>query len=77
MKSKKTATPGYPSFSWYDTPNIDHCAIKDSVELCAEIGVKMERAVARNAWRSPLRLSAPWFWNLFGQQAIFLFSHGP
>jgi methionine biosynthesis protein MetW len=61
--------------SWYDTPNIHHCTIKDFVQLCAEIGVKMEKAVALNAWGSPLRLNAPWwFWNLFGEQAVFLLS---
>ena len=34
-----------------------------------------EKAVALNAWGSPLRLNAPWwFWNLFGEQAVFLLS---
>ena len=59
-------------YSWYDTPNIHHCTIKDFLQLCEEIGVKMEKAVALNAWGSPLRLNAPWwFWNLFGEQAVF------
>ena len=62
-------------FSWYDTPNIHFCTIKDFRQLCTEIGVKMEKAVALNAWGSPLRLNAPWwFWNLFGEQAVFLLS---
>jgi methionine biosynthesis protein MetW len=62
-------------YSWYDTPNIHHCTIKDFVQLCNAIGVKIERAVALNAWGSPLRLSAPWwFWNLFGEQGVFLLS---
>jgi methionine biosynthesis protein MetW len=62
-------------YSWYDTPNIHHCTIKDFRLLCAETGVKMEKAVALNAWGSPLRLNAPWwFWNLFGEQAVFLLS---
>jgi methionine biosynthesis protein MetW len=62
-------------YSWYDTPNIHHCTIKDFRQLCTAIGVKMERAVALNAWGSPLRLNAPWwFWNLFGEQAVFLLS---
>jgi methionine biosynthesis protein MetW len=62
-------------YSWYDTPNIHHCTIKDFRQLCIEIGVKMEKAVALNAWGSPLRLNAPWwFWNLFGEQAVFLLS---
>ena len=62
-------------YSWYDTPNIHHCTIKDFVKLCDEIGVKMEKAVALNAWGTPLRLNAPWwFWNLFGEQGVFLLS---
>ena len=36
-------------------------------------GAKMERALALNAWGTPLRFNAPWwFWNLFGEQAVFL-----
>ncbi len=62
-------------YSWYDTPNIHFCTIKDFRDLCTAIGVKMERAVALNAWGKPLRLNAPWwFWNLFGEQAVFLLS---
>ena len=38
-------------------------------------GAKMEKSVALNAWGAPLRLNAPWwFWNLFGEQAVFLLS---
>src|SRR5476651_2081215 len=36
-------------YSWYDTPNIHHCTIKDFRQLCTAIGVKMEKAVALNA----------------------------
>jgi methionine biosynthesis protein MetW len=62
-------------YSWYDTPNIHFCTIKDFGDLCTVIGARMERAVALNAWGSPLRLTAPWwFWNLFGEQAVFLLS---
>jgi hypothetical protein len=39
------------------------------------VGAKMEKAVALNAWGRPLRLNAPWwFWNLLGEQAVFLLS---
>ncbi|HZL30975.1 MAG TPA: methionine biosynthesis protein MetW [Pseudolabrys sp.] len=62
-------------YHWYDTPNIHHCTIKDFVQLCNAIGVRIEKAVALNAWGSPLRLNAPWwFWNLFGEQGVFLLS---
>jgi methionine biosynthesis protein MetW len=59
--------------TWYDTPNIHFCTIKDFRDLCDAVGAKMEKAVALNAWGAPLRLNAPWwFWNLFGEQAVFL-----
>src|SRR6201746_1452777 len=61
--------------AWYDTPNIHFCTIKDFVQLCDEINVKMERAVALDLHGRPLRLNAPWwFWNMFGEQGVFLLS---
>jgi methionine biosynthesis protein MetW len=58
--------------TWYDTPNIHFCTIKDFRDLCDVVGAKMEKAVALDAWGTPLRLNAPWwFWNLFGEQAVF------
>ena len=59
--------------TWYDTPNIHFCTIKDFVQLCDETNVKMERAVALDLNGRPLRLNAPWwFWNMFGEQGVFL-----
>ena len=64
-------------YSWYDTPNIHFCTIKDFRQLCGAVGARMERAIALNAWGRRLRLTAPWwFWNLFGEQAVFLLSRG-
>jgi methionine biosynthesis protein MetW len=61
--------------TWYETPNIHFCTIKDFHELVLEVGAGIERAVALNAWGKPLRLNAPWwFWNLVGEQAVFLLS---
>ncbi len=61
--------------TWYDTQNIHFCTIKDFSDLCKEIGAKMERVEAVNYWGTRLRLPAPWwFWNLFGEQAVFLLS---
>jgi len=62
-------------YSWWDSPNIHFCSIKDFRHLCDVTGAKIERAVALNAWGRPLRLNAPWwFWNLLGEQAVFLLS---
>ena len=61
--------------TWYDTPNIHFCTIKDFIQLCDVISVKMERAVALDLYGRPLRLNAPWwFWNMFGEQGVFLLS---
>src|SRR5580704_280334 len=62
-------------YAWWESPNIHFCTIKDFRALCGAVGVKMERAIALNAWGRPLRLTMPWwFWNLFGEQAVFLLS---
>jgi methionine biosynthesis protein MetW len=63
--------------TWYDTPNIHFCTIKDFVQLCDEIGVKMERAVALDNFGRPVPLNLPWWvWNMFGEQGVFLLSRG-
>jgi len=62
-------------YAWWDTPNIHFCTIKDFRALCMVSRAKIERAVALNAYGAPLRLNVPWwFWNLFGEQAVFLLS---
>jgi methionine biosynthesis protein MetW len=63
------------SETWYDTPNIHFCTIRDFVELVRELDTIMERAVALNSRGRSVRLNAPWwFWNMFGEQAVFLLS---
>ena len=63
------------SESWYETPNIHFCTIRDFVELVRELDARMQRAAALNGRGRPVRLNAPWwFWNLFGEQAVFLLS---
>jgi methionine biosynthesis protein MetW len=62
-------------YSWYDTPNIHFCTIRDFVALVHEINARIEKAVALRADGSELAINAPWWaWNLFGQQAVFLLS---
>ena len=62
-------------YAWWETPNIHFCSIKDFRLLCQASDARMEKAVALNAWGTPLRFNAPWwFWNLFGEQAVFLLS---
>ncbi|MEQ8295895.1 MAG: methionine biosynthesis protein MetW [Nitratireductor sp.] len=59
--------------SWYDTPNIHFCTIRDFVALCEEIGATVESATALDDNGQKIGVSMPWwFWNFFGQQAVFL-----
>ena len=60
-------------YSWYDTPNIHFCTIRDFVELVEEVGAKVESATALDANGQRIGFNMPWwFWNFFGQQAVFL-----
>jgi methionine biosynthesis protein MetW len=60
---------------WYYTPNIHLCTIKDFRGLCKDVGARVERAVALNAYGRKLGVSMPAFaQNLFGEQAVFLLS---
>lgn len=72
LKGTMPVTENLPD-TWYDTPNIHFCTIRDFVELCDVTGADIERAVALHASGRPVRVNAPWWlWNLFGSQAVFL-----
>ena len=60
-------------YSWYDTPNIHFCTIRDFVNLCREVDATVETSMVLNRLGVRIPFNAPlWFWNLFGQQAVFL-----
>ncbi len=72
IRGRMPVTENLPD-TWYDTPNIHFCTIRDFVALCDEVGAEMERAVALNAGGKPMRVTLPWWvWNLFGEQGVFL-----
>ncbi|MEO9336590.1 methionine biosynthesis protein MetW [Mesorhizobium sp. SB112] len=72
FKGRMPVTKDLP-YSWYDTPNIHFCTIRDFIGLCDEVGAKVERATALDGNGQKIGFSMPWwFWNFFGQQAVFL-----
>ncbi|MBX3597507.1 MAG: methionine biosynthesis protein MetW [Rhizobiaceae bacterium] len=72
FKGRMPVTKDLP-YSWYDTPNIHFCTIRDFVVLCEEVGAVVEKAVAIDGNGQKIGFSMPWwFWNFFGQQAVFL-----
>jgi methionine biosynthesis protein MetW len=61
------------SYSWFDTPNIHFCTLRDFVELTRTMDVVIERSVALNSLGGRIGVKAPWWlWNMFGEQAVFL-----
>jgi methionine biosynthesis protein MetW len=72
LRGRMPVTDNLP-YEWYDTPNIHFCSIRDFVELARKIDVVIERAEALTLSGQPVQVQAPWwFWNLFGEQAVFL-----
>jgi methionine biosynthesis protein MetW len=62
-------------YSWYDTPNIHFCTIRDFVALSDAVGATVERAIALDAKGNKLPFNAPWWvWNMIGAQGVFLLS---
>jgi methionine biosynthesis protein MetW len=72
LRGRMPITKNMP-YSWYDTPNIHFCTIRDFMGLCGEVGAQMERAVALDGGGTPVRMTLPWWaWNLLGEQGVFL-----
>jgi methionine biosynthesis protein MetW len=60
-------------YTWYDTPNIHLCSIKDFVALCGEMGFRVERSLSLDSAGRARRIGAGVFTaNLLGEQAVFL-----
>src|ERR1700733_89956 len=63
------------AMSWYETPNIHFCTIRDFLALVHVAGAKMERGIALDQLGRPVLANAPaWVWNLLGDQAVFRLS---
>jgi methionine biosynthesis protein MetW len=72
LRGRMPKTDNLP-YEWYDTPNIHFCTIRDFVELARSVDAVIERAQALSLSGQPVQVQAPWwFWNLFGEQAVFL-----
>ncbi len=62
-------------YSWYDTPNIHFCTIRDFVDLIDEVGATIEDSIALHGQGNRITPSVPRsIWNLFGEQAVFVLS---
>ncbi len=60
------------SYSWYDTPNIHLCTIRDFTDLCADLGIEVERVLSLRRDGAVRFEGAGGMANLLADQAIFL-----
>ncbi len=59
--------------TWYETPNIHFCTIRDFRALCELVGARVERSFALSPYGHPLGMKVPPpLHNLIAQQAVFL-----
>ena len=64
--------------TWYDTPNIHLCTIRDFRDLCEVVGARIERSFALSPNGHPLGSKIPAaLHNLVAQQAVFLLTREP
>jgi methionine biosynthesis protein MetW len=61
-------------YSWYDTPNIHLCTIRDFGALCEKVNAKVERSVTLDERGDRFGWGPKGLQNLFGTQAVFLLS---
>ena len=61
--------------SWYDTPNIHLCTIRDFVVMCDEIGTRIERSLTLDRHGRPFALDPRGsLANLLAEQGVFVLS---
>jgi len=74
LKGRMPITAELP-YSWYDTPNIHFCTVRDFMHLVEEVNASVEKAVALRGngrvMNGTVRLR---LWNALADQAIFLLS---
>ena len=62
-------------YSWYNTPNIHFCTVRDFMTLIGEVDARVESAVALyGEGRKLNRTLRVGLWNVLAEQAIFLLS---
>jgi len=72
IKGTMPLTESLPE-SWYDTPNIHFCTIRDFENLCSHLDVSIEKELAVDSrGYSKLISSSRLLMNFFGEKAIFV-----
>lgn len=57
---------------WYSTPNIHFCTMRDFVNLCDELDIKIEKSMAVDSSGAKMSLNSMLFANLFATQGLYI-----
>jgi len=63
-------------YPWYSTPNIHFCTIRDFVDLCDELNIKIEKAMAVDSSGAKMSLNSMLFTNIFATQGLYVLTRG-
>lgn len=59
-------------YPWYRSPNIHFCTIRDFVDLCNELGIKIEKGMAVNSAGGRMGFNSLLFSNFLGTQGLYI-----
>ena len=59
-------------YPWYSTPNIHFCTMRDFVDLCDELEIKIEKKMAVNSSGSKMFFNSLLLSNLLGTQGLYV-----
>ncbi|MDG1995281.1 MAG: methionine biosynthesis protein MetW [Emcibacteraceae bacterium] len=71
LKGKMPVTKSL-DYPWYSTPNIHFCTIRDFVDLCAELDIKIEKGMAVDSSGSKIGSNSLLFSNFLGTQGLYV-----
>jgi len=71
LKGKMPVTKSI-DYPWYSTPNIHFCTIRDFVDLCEELDIKIEKGMAVNSSGSKMGVDSLFFSNFLGTQGLYV-----
>ena len=59
-------------YTWYDTPNIHFCTLRDFTDLCNELEASIEQVTPVADTGKDISAIPEFSWNLLAQQAVYL-----
>lgn len=63
------------TYEWYDTPNIHFCTIRDFLELCRVLNIRIDTGIALDRDGGVLPMAGTgWLANIFAAQGLFVLS---